>query len=150
MSEVETFLTTVYALVDELVHEGPTQRPPPGPAAALSESEVVTLALFAQGARFASERACSRYAQARLRPLFPTLPERSQCTRAVRRRGGRIAALGAAVAQRIEGSRAAARGEPCPYELLDGMGVPTRNSQRRAVGWLPQLATIGRCNRIGW
>ncbi len=150
MIDVETFLTTVYVLVDDIVHERAAQRRPTGPAAALSESEVITLALFAQWARFESERAFYRSAEQRLRPLFPLLPARSQFTRAMRRLGGRLAVLGGAVAQRIEGLHAARRGIACPYELLDGMGVPTRNCQRRAVGWLPQIATIGRCNRVGW
>ncbi len=150
MIDVETFLTTVYVLVDDIVHDRAAQRRPTGPAAALSESEVITLALFAQWARFESERAFYRYAEQRLRPLFPLLPARSQFTRAMRRLGGRLGVLGGAVAQRIEGLHAARRGIACPYELLDGMGVPTRNCQRRAVGWLPQIAPIGRCNRVGW
>lgn len=30
------------------------------------------------------------------------------------------------------------------------MGCRTRNVKRRGHGWLPGLANIGRCNRLGW
>ena len=45
---------------------------------------MITLALFARWGRFSSERDFYRYAQARLRGAFPTLPERSQFNRLVR------------------------------------------------------------------
>jgi hypothetical protein len=53
----ETFLVELYVLADQF---SKTQLPPerhPGPAAALDRSEVLTLALFSQERRFASERA---------------------------------------------------------------------------------------------
>ena len=53
----------------------------PGPAPALSRSEIVTLALFGQFARFQSERDFFRFAKQCLAPLFPTLPERTQFNR---------------------------------------------------------------------
>jgi hypothetical protein len=43
----------------------------PGPAASLSYSEVVTLAVFGQWAQFPSERAFYRYALSHLRTAFP-------------------------------------------------------------------------------
>lgn len=52
-----------------------------GPAASLSCSEVVTLAMFGQWVRFPSERGFYRYAQCHLRAAFPTLPERTQFNR---------------------------------------------------------------------
>jgi hypothetical protein len=53
----------------------------PGPAASLSCSEVVTLAVFGQWARFPNERAFYRYAVTHLRPAFPTLSDRAQFNR---------------------------------------------------------------------
>lgn len=157
MLDVETFLTTVYVLVDDLVNQpgalcaapAPQER---GPDPALSASEVLTLALFAQWGLFASERAFYRYAERHLRPLFPRLPDRSQFNRHLCRQVGRLAALAYAVARRLESTLRTLRraGEPCPYEVLDGMGVATRNLQRRGGGWLGQIATIGRCTRLGW
>jgi hypothetical protein len=54
MVDVDTFLTTLYVMVDDF---GKTSLPPellPGPQAALSRSEVVTLALFGQWQGFGS------------------------------------------------------------------------------------------------
>ena len=58
MIDVDTFVTILYVMVDDLCQLqqfGETCRP--GPAAALSCSEVVTLAVFGQWAQFPSERA---------------------------------------------------------------------------------------------
>jgi hypothetical protein len=76
MVDVDTFLTTVYVFVDDIVRTLPAP-PPLGRRAALSPSEVVTLALFAQWRPLGGERAFYRYAEAQLRPLFPRLPHRS-------------------------------------------------------------------------
>jgi len=86
MCDVDTFLTRLSVLVDEVdkVQEPPLGRPlpcRPGPAPHLSRSEVVTLAIFAQWARFESERAFYRYAVRHLRAAFPRLPARSQFNR---------------------------------------------------------------------
>ena len=56
----------------------------PDPQASLSRSEVVTLAVFGQWGRFASERDFWRFAQAKLRGAFPSLPDRSQFNRLLR------------------------------------------------------------------
>lgn len=155
MLDVDTFLTTVYVLVDDLCQQPdvvPVAPPTHGPAAALSRSEVITLALFAQWSPFPSERAFYRYATRHLRPLFPRLPARSQFNRQVGRQLPSIIAVGLALARQVEqviGQHQRA-GAPCPYEVVDGMGVATRDLKRRGGGWLGQIATIGRCNRLGW
>src|SRR5690348_8637882 len=78
----ETFLTTLYVMIDDICHsQGWDEKHRPGPPASLSCSEVVTLAVFGQWARFSSERAFYRYAQGHLRAAFPTLPEREQFNR---------------------------------------------------------------------
>ncbi|MBA3474425.1 MAG: IS982 family transposase, partial [Rubrobacter sp.] len=83
MVDVDTFLTTLYVTVDDFCQSRPPKRRP-GPEASLSESEVVTLAVFARWSRFASERDFYRYASGNLRAAFPTLPDRSQFNRLVR------------------------------------------------------------------
>ena len=83
MLDTDTFLTTLYVIADDFCQAQPPKRRP-GPQASLSESEVVTLAIFARWSRFASERDFYRYASGHLRDAFPTLPERSQFNRLVR------------------------------------------------------------------
>ena len=83
MVDVDTFLTTLYVMVDDFCQaRSPKKRP--GPKASLSQSEVITLAIFARWSRFASERDFYRYATDQLRDAFPTLPDRSQFNRLVR------------------------------------------------------------------
>jgi hypothetical protein len=89
MVDVDTFLTTLYVMVDDFCQSHPPKRRP-GPKASLSDSEVVTLAIFARWGRFGSERDFYRYASSCLRGAFPTLPERSQFNRLVRSQVGLI------------------------------------------------------------
>ena len=117
----ETFLTELYVLVDDFCNARLPPEAGPGPAAALSRSEAVTLAVFGQWGRFASERGWWRFADARLRPLFPRLPDRAQLTRRVRRLGGAIAAFGLWLAEGL-----GALGQP--YEALDSTAAPTRRA----------------------
>ena len=143
MLDPETFLVELYVPVDEFCK---AQLPPqggPGRPAALSRSEVITLALFAQWGRFASERDFWRYATTRLRPLFPCLPDRAQFNRQVRRHGEAIAAFALGLAEQLGAHHAS-------YEVLDSTAAPTRNAKRRGRGWMPGLADIGWSNRLGW
>jgi Transposase DDE domain len=142
MVDPDTFLTAVYVTVDECIKDVPVPVHR-GPAARLSLSEVVTLALFAQWRQFASERAFYRWAVAHLRSAFPPLPARSQYNRLLRRCHDAIVAVGQRLAAGLDAPT-------CAYEALDGMGVPTRNAKRRGSGWLAGQADIGRCNRVGW
>jgi hypothetical protein len=89
MVDVDTFLTTLYVMVDDFRQSRPSKRRP-GSDASLSDSEVVTLAIFARWGRFSSERDFYRYAQRRLRNAFPALPDRSQYNRLVRSRAGLV------------------------------------------------------------
>jgi hypothetical protein len=143
MNDVETFLTEVYVMVDDYFGPGDQAvRPRRGPRPALARSEVVTLALMSQVGRFRSGRDFYRFAEARLRPLFPTLPHRSQFVRQVLRWWAEIAALAVAV-----GARLAAGGA---YEVVDGTAMPTRNGKRRGRGWLAGAMDVGWSNRLGW
>ena len=84
MVHVDTFLTTLYVVVDDFCQ---SRRPPkrkPGSEASLCDSEVITLAIFARWGRFSSERDFYRYARKHLRDAFPALPDRSQFNRLVR------------------------------------------------------------------
>src|SRR5205823_9974954 len=82
MMDRDTFLTTLYVMIDDFCQsQGFQKKHRPGPQASLSCSEVVTLAVFGQWARFPSERAFYLYALRYLRAAFPSLPEREQFNR---------------------------------------------------------------------
>ena len=141
---VDTFLTELYVMADDFCK---TELPPtparPGQRPSLSESEVITLALFGQWGQFPSERAFYRYAHRHLRAAFPSLPTRPQLNRLIRDQHGAIVAFFHHLIARL-------RAHHTPYEALDGMGVASRNAKRRGAGWLPGLADIGWSNRLGW
>ena len=143
MIDTDTFLTTLYVMVDELCKTSLPPETPPGPQATLSRSEVLTLAIFGQWGAFGSDRGFYRYAQRRLRPAFPQLPTREPCNRQVRRHHAAVVACGLYLVQLLAAPR-------CLYEALDSTGVPTRDAKRRGAGWLPGLADIGWSNRLGW
>ncbi len=144
MLGVDTFLTTLYVMVDDFCHSHPPKRNP-GPEASLSESEVITLAIFARWNRFASERDFYRYAEANLRDAFPTLPDRSQFNRLVRSHIELIEAVALHLVTTL--SEEARR---CPYEALDSSAMPVRDAKRRGAGWLAGQADIGWSNSLGW
>ncbi len=144
MVDPETFLTEVSVAVDEFCKARLPAPIRPGPAPALSPSEVVTLAISGQWTRFGSETAYHGYLWRELRPLFPTLPSRPQFNRAVRAHHALIAAVAHAL------GRALAVGDDRAYEVVDGTGLVTRNAKRRGRGWLWGQADIGKCPRLGW
>jgi hypothetical protein len=142
MLGVDTFLTTLYVMVDDFCHSRPP-RTNPGPEASLSESEVITLAIFARWNRFASERDFYRYAEAKLRDAFPTLPDRSQFNRLVRSHIELIEEIAMHLVKLSGAQR-------CPYEALDSSAMPVRDAKRRGAGWLAGQADIGWSNSLGW
>lgn len=143
MEDLDTFLTTLYVMVDDLckLHKLslPKQR---GPAPKLGVSELLTLALFGQWACFSSERAFYRWALRHLKAGFPPLPDHSQFVRQEH-----------ACAQLIE-QIACLLAAPRPgqseelYQILDATGVPVRSIKRRGGGWLAGTADKGWCSRI--
>ena len=143
MVDVDTFLTTLYVMVDDFCQSRPPRRRP-GPDASLSESEIITLAIFARWSRFNSERDFYRYATGRLRDAFPTLPERSQFNRLVRSRTELIEAFVLHLVSLLTDTR------KCPYQALDSSAMPIRDCKRRGHGWLAGQADIGWSNSIGW
>jgi hypothetical protein len=143
MIDVDTFLTILYVMADDFGKTSLPPEPHPGPQAALSRSEVVTLALFGQWQGFGSERGFYRYAQRHLRAAFPSLPAREQYNRQLRQQHTALVAFFLHLVQLLAAQR-------CAYEALDSSGVPTRDAKRRGAGWLPGLADIGWSNRLGW
>jgi hypothetical protein len=143
MVDPDTFLTILYVHVDDFCQSHLPSDPRPGPEAALTRSELVTLALFSQFAHFPSERAFYRWADRHLRPLFPCLPARTQLNRQVRSHFRTIVAFFHHLVDQLDARSAL-------YELLDGTAVPTRNVQRRGRGWLVGQANLGRSSRLGW
>ena len=147
MLHPEEFLTSLYVLVDdfcrrspELVRAGSGKR---GPQPILSPPEVVTLVIFSQWERFSGERDFWRFAEQRLQPLFPRLPDRTQFNRAARRRTNLVAWFFRDLAEVL--------GTPeAPYEIIDRFGMATRRSGRRGVGWLEGYTDKGLCTRLGF
>lgn len=142
MLDHDTFLLELYVCVDEFCKEYvlPTH---PGPSSALSASEVITLSIFGQWSHFASEAAFYRFAQRRLRPLFPTLPARSQFNRQQRQLQRVLEAFFLHLAQELHVAQSA-------YEVLDRLGVATRWCGRRGGEWLHGYADRGLSNRLGF
>ena len=146
MLDVDTFLTTLYVMVDDFCHSKLPTSPAskkPGPQASLCASEVITLAVFARWGRFSSERDFYRYARARLCNAFPTLPDRSQFNRLVRYHTELIEAFVVHLVVVLDAR------EP-PYEALDSSAMPIRDCKRRGHGWLAGRADMGWSNSLGW
>ncbi len=142
--DFETLQTTLYVMVDDFdKREMSGERARPGPSASLSRSEVITLAILSQFGRFVSQKEFYRFAKRSLRPAFPTLPDRSQLNRLMRRYRDEITAFSLYLADLLDGESSA-------YQVLDGMGIRVRNAQRRGGGHLDGYANIGYSNRLRW
>jgi hypothetical protein len=143
MVDIDTFLTTLYVMIDDFCKASLPAESHPGPHAALSRSEVLTLAIFGQWQGFGSARGVYRSAQRHLRPAFPCWPTRTQFNRQLRRHQPALVLCFLHLVQRLAT-------QPCPYEALESSGAPTRAAKRRGAGWLPGLANSGWSNRLGW
>jgi IS5 family transposase len=86
MLDLDTFLVTLYTVVDDMYQEKLRSMLPkrPGPEPGMRDSELLTLMLLAQWRQDSSERGFFRWAQLRLRPYFPNLPSRSRFNRRAR------------------------------------------------------------------
>lgn len=142
--DLDTFVTTVYVMADDFSKAQQATWPvQPGPPPALSVAEMLSLALLSRWARFSSDWDFYRYAQTRLKPAFPKLPNYSQFNRWLRQTTPWLIGFSQALqVQLIEPDGV--------YEALDTMGCATRNAKRRGNGWLAGEANIGYCNRLGW
>lgn len=143
MVDMDTFLITLYVMVDDFCKsELPTVREP-GPTPSLSQGEVVTLCMLSQWSRFRNQRDFYRFAEQKLRAAFPMLPNRSQYNRLARKHRGATEAFSLHLCELL-------RAQHVLYEILDTSGIPVRNVKRRGHGWLAGMANIGWCTRVGW
>ena len=141
MVDVDTFLTTLYVIADDFCQSQPPKRRP-GPKASLSESEVITLAIFARWSRFASERDFYRYAEAKLRDAFPTLPDRSRFNRCVRSCTELIEAFVLHLVALLEARK-------CPYQALDSLRLcPSGTASAGGTDGWPATPTL--VGAIAW
>ena len=138
--DLDSFLVAVYVMIDDWWRSHAADRARrPGRPAALSESEVLTLALLAQWPRQRSERDFWRFAHAHLRGYFPALGSQSQFNRRVRAAEPALRALHAAVAGPLAGPTSA-------YHVLDTTLIPAVVRVRACRhGLFAGQATFGRC-----
>ena len=119
--ELDTFLVTVYCVVDELMTQRFTPLKPtrPGRKPLMADSEVLTLTILAQWRPDRSERAFLRFARRHWAEYFPRFLTQSAFNRRARDLALVLAHLAPAIAERT-----AALLGPGAYEVLDGVPVP--------------------------
>jgi hypothetical protein len=119
--DLDTFLITVYCIVSDLYQQEFARHKPRrrGKRPALSDEEVLMLAILAQWQSKRSEREFGRYVAKHWRSYFPQLLSQSQLNRRMRDVAGVLSALGPAVALRLSEALGMAT-----YEVLDGVPVP--------------------------
>src|SRR5215218_6694945 len=134
--DLDTFLVTVYCVIDDLYRQryAAAKPPRPGPSPQVSDTEVLTLAVLAQWQPRNSEQAFVEYAAAHWRAYFPRLLSQAAFNRRVRDLGGVLAALGPAVAALLQ----AQRGGGAAYQVWDGLPIPLmrrcRGRRHRSFG----------------
>jgi hypothetical protein len=142
MLDHDTFLVTVYVLVDDIYKQrfAPLRPVRPGPAPALCDSEILTLGLLCQFHPARSEHAFLRFAARYWRSYFPVLPTRSTFNRRMRDLCGAFAALGPEIAGRIVRLMGCAPA----YEAMDGAAVPlVRRCRGRGCALFGDGASFG-------
>jgi hypothetical protein len=126
--DVDTFLTTVYCVCDDLYQRevAPQYGPRPGARPKLADSEVLTLAVLAQWHPHRCERCFVRYARTHWRGYFPHLTSQSAFNRRVRYLWAALCRLGPAVAEEVSRSL----GRAPAYQVWDGIPVPLMRQSR--------------------
>jgi hypothetical protein len=138
--DLETFLVALYVIVDDLYQSHIAPRLPAcgGPAAQMSDSEVLCLGLAGQwrsGVPWQSERGIVRYGRKHLRHLFPTVLTQSAFNRRLRRLWGAFLLIQDAVAAQLTQGT---------YDVMDGFPIPVAHGARSfSPGWLADIARIG-------
>jgi hypothetical protein len=146
--DVDTFLVTVYCLIDDLYRDyaAPVRAHLPGRPGELSDSEVLTLAVLCQWQPAGSERRFIAWAAAHWRQYFPHLLSQSAFNRRARQLSGVLASMAEWIRQRIEPELDAAP----VYEVLDGVPVPlmrrARGDHHRCFGMEADIG-IGGCDK---
>ncbi len=100
--DLDTLATALYVRIDDLLAANPQWaplRPAVGIAPALSDAELVTLAVLQALLGFDSEARFVRYARAHLGPWFPYVPQRSGYNKRLRRAGEMMRHVIAALAR---------------------------------------------------
>lgn len=139
--DLETFLTTLYVIADDLYVASVMPKLPVtgGPAPKLSDAEVLCLGLAAQwrsGVPWHTERGFVRYALKHLRTFFPQMTSQSAFNRRLRRLWGAFILIQQAVADQLH------RVLDC--EIMDCVPVPVaRGARSFHPGWLADIARIG-------
>jgi hypothetical protein len=134
--DVDTFLTTVYCVCDDLYRAqlAPALRPRPGAKGKLADSEVLALAALAQWEPHRCERCFLAFARAHWLPYFPRLTTQSAFNRRVRALWAALCRLGPLLAEAVHRWL----GERPAYEAWDGVPVPLmrrcRGRRRRLFG----------------
>lgn len=137
--DLDTFLLTVYVIIDELYqeHAAPHKPPRPGPKPTLADSEVLTLVVCRHWLGY-SERAMGRFAAAHWHAAFPQLLSQSAFNRRACDLAGVLVHLTPVLAAQLEAAL-------CAYQVLDGLPLPLA---RRCRGQYHRLfadeASIGR------
>lgn len=140
--DLETFLTTLYVITDDLYVASVMPKLPVtgGPAPKLSDAEVLCLGLAAQwrsGVPWHTERGFVRYALKHLRTFFPQMTSQSAFNRRLRRLWGAFILIQQAVADQLH------RVLDC--EIMDCVPVPVaRGARSFHPGWLADIARIGK------
>jgi hypothetical protein len=134
--DLDTFLVTVYCVVDDLyrAHAAPHKPVRPGHRPELADSEVLTLLVLAQWQQGRSERAFLRYACGHWHGYFPRLLSQSAFNRRARDLLGVVCLLGPLVSQGVRQEL----GITATYEVVDGVAIPLmrrcRGEQHRLFG----------------
>lgn len=140
--DLETFLTALYVIVDDLYQSQikPCMPVFGGPPAQMSDSEVLCLGLAAQwrsGVPWKSERGIIRYVRKHLGHLFPTVLTQSAFNRRLRHLWGAFILIQNAVADQLV--------EAGAYDAMDGCPIPVAHGARSFVpGFLADIARIGK------
>jgi transposase len=140
--DLETFLTTLYVITDDLYKDFVRPKMPNngGPVPHLSDSEVLCLGLAAQwrsGVAWKTERGFVRYAHKHLRPFFPGMTSQSAFNRRLRRLWGAYILIQQAVADLLW--------SPQDCEIMDCAPIPiARGARSFHPGWLADIARIGK------
>src|SRR5215204_2249873 len=120
--DVDTFLTVVYCVCDEVYQREirPQMKPRPGARPKLSDSEVLALAVLGQWHGHRCERCFLAYARRHWRGYFPRRTSQSAFNRRARHLWAALCLLGPAVAREV--SRYLVRAPT--YQVWDGVPVP--------------------------
>lgn len=148
--DLDTFLTTLYVLVDDWYKQylAAAMKRHRGAPAKMSDSEVLTVALAGQwrvGVPWQSERGVVRYLQAHGRTLFPQMLERSAFNQRVRQLWGAFILLQQTVADLLDHPEGL-------YECVDSLPLPAFSpgqAQREQGHWLWQ-SSLGRGAGGAW